>query len=397
MPRFRYSAVDKSGSLVRGSLEGSTPESVEKELRKQGLYPISVKREAKRINLFKRRVKKRDLLSFTIQFYSVVTSGISLLRGFEDISKQVKNPRFREILEDIKGRLSEGQSMHTALSQYPDVFPAYYRGAIRTGEETGNLGKILEDLIILLEKQEEIEAQIKQATTYPAVALLALSGVGIFYIFVVLPKVLSLISQLAVSLPLPTKFLLFFTHFAKSFWFVPLLFVILLITLFFFLKRTPRGKYLIDKIKLKIPVFGPIYEKALLARFSSHFAMLLRSGVDMVTSFELLEEVIGNKVMEEKLREAKEKVKTGASLISSLREFPMSPLVFSMIAVGEETGRLEEELAKAAEYHEKDVDRSTRRALVLIEPALLIFFGIFAAFVFLSVLLPIYDAVARIR
>lgn len=397
MPRFKYSAVNEAGNLVKGTFEAPTPEFVEKELRKKGLHPVFVKKETKKFLPFGKRIKKRDLLSFTIQFYSVVTSGISLLRGFEDISKQVKNPRFKEILEDIRGRLSEGQSLHVALSQHPDVFPAYYRGAIRTGEETGNLGKILEDLITLLEKQEEIEAQIKQATTYPAVALIALSGVGIFYIFVVLPKVLSLISQLAVSLPLPTRFLLAFTGAAKSFWFLPLLFILILLVLFFFMRKTPKGKYLIDKIKLKIPIFGPIYEKALLARFSSHFAMLLRSGVDMVTSFELLEEVIGNRVMEEKLKEAKEKVKTGASLIYSLKEFPMSPLVFSMIAVGEETGRLEEELSKAADYHEKDVDRATRRALVLIEPALLIFFGIFAAFVFLSVLLPIYDAVARIR
>lgn len=397
MPTFKYRAVDNNGELVRGEIEAPTPDAAVGELRAKGLHIVDLKRKRRGFFLKRRKVKRRDLLSFTIQFYSAITSGVSLLKGLEDITREVKNEKLREVLEDIRGRIGEGQSLSMALEAHPDVFPKYYRGAVKTGEETGNLANILEELINLLEKQEEIEAQIKQATTYPAVAFIALFGVALFYILYILPKVLNLVKEITSELPGITKALIFLTSLARNYFYIPLAILFILVIVYFILKKTERGKFFLDKLKLKIPLFGPIYEKALMTRFASYLAMLLRSGVDMLTSFDLLMEVIGNRVFVEHLKIARERIRGGESLSRALRDFPLTPLVFSMIVTGEETGRLEEELVKASEYHEKDVDRSIRRTLTLIEPALLITFGLFAALVFLSVLLPIYATVAKIR
>ncbi len=400
MPEYSYVAVDASGNEIKGEIIAFSPEDVEKRLSEIGLTPVKVERKTKKklfsFSLFK-RVKRRDLLTFTVQFFTVVDAGIPIVRGLEEIGAQMKNPYFRNVIFDIKQRIELGESLSQALSAYPKIFPNYYRGAIRTGEESGKLTETLQDLIVFLERQEALTSELKQALTYPAFVTVALGGVTVFYVFFILPKVFSLVSQLNQKISGPTKLLMTLTTAARQFWYVPIVALFLLLISFFIARRTEKGRYYTDLLSLKIPLFGQIILKATLARFAANLALLLRSGVEIIGAFDMLSETISNTVISDGILLAKENLKSGYSITEAVSSLPFTPFVLSMIAIGEETGKLEEELTKVADYYEKDVERSTKRAITMLEPILLIVFGIGAALVFMAVLMPIYDAISKLQ
>jgi len=395
MPEFRYKAVNNQGKEVKGKIVAYTQDDVIAQLAEQGMYVIEVN-ERGRAGKRKKKVKRKELLGFTTQFYSLITSSVPLLKGLSDVAEEMKNPYFKKVLTEIIERVRAGESLSQALSEYPEIFPGFYVGAVRTGEISGTLSMVLKDIIEILEKQEQFEAELKQALTYPTIAVVALTGVAMFYLFYILPKVIGLVKDMGIELPLQTKLLLTFVTVAKQFWYIPLGGFIGLIIAFFLLRRTEKGGLAIDRFFLGLPLLGEIIRKTLMARFSRFLSLLLRSGIDIVTSLEILTGISGNKVLKAAIKLAKEKLVTGSSLTDSLSLLPYSSLSLSMISVGEETGRLSEELIKVAEYNQKEVENTTKRAITYIEPAMLVSFGLFAGIIFLSVLMPIYDAVSKI-
>ena len=399
MPEYTYLAVDQGGKEIKGELVAYSAQEVQKRLTEIGLIPVDVRRKTKGgFSLFKgKKVKRRDLLTFTIQFFTIADSGVPIVRGLEEIGAQMKNPYFKKVIFDIKQRIELGESLSQALSHYPKIFPNYYLGAIKTGEESGKLTEILRDLIVFLEKQEALAAELKQAMTYPIFVTFALGGVAIFYVFIILPKVLELVSQLNQKISGPTRLLMDFINTARQYWYLPLIGIFLLVFAVLVARKHERGRYYLDLIKIKIPILGNIVLKAILARFAANLALLLRSGVEIVGAFQMLGQTIGNSVIREGILLAMENLKGGASITEAIAGLPFTPFVLSMIAIGEETGRLEEELSKVANYYEKDVERATKQAITLLEPMMLIIFGIGAAGVFIAVLTPIYDAISKLQ
>lgn len=395
MPEFRYKAVNEKGREIKGKIIAYSQDDVISQLKEQGVYLIEINEKGK-VHGKNRKIKRKELLSFTTQFYSLVRSSVPLLKGLSDVAQETKNSHFRNILTEIIERVRAGENLSQAFSEYPEVFPGFYVGAVRTGEMSGTLSMVLKDIIDILERQEEFEAELKQALTYPSIAVFTLTGVAMFYLFYILPKVIGLVKDMGIDLPMQTKILLTFVTVSKQFWYMPLCALIGLIIAFFAMRRTEKGGLAIDRFFLGLPILGKIMKKSLMARFSRFLSLLLRAGIDIVTSLEILTGITGNRVIKSAIKLAKEKLVTGSSLSESFSMLPYSLLSLSMISVGEETGRLSEELTKVAEYNQKEVENTTKRAITYIEPAMLVTFGLFAGIIFLSVLMPIYDAVAKV-
>ncbi len=394
MPEFVYQILNDEGKKLKGKLVAYSKDEVLSILGERGYYVLSVKE--KRGSKRKRRVKRKELLTFTVQFYSLIESSVPLLKGLQDVVEETKNPHFKKALTDIIERVRAGETLSQAFSRYPEIFPNFYISAIKTGEISGTLSEVLKDLIDVLEKNEQFEAELKQALTYPTIAVCALSGVAFFYLFYILPKVVNMTKDMGIELPAQTRILLSFVGAIKQFWIIPVALIIGLPLLFIGLRKTEKVGRAIDKFLLNIPLVGTILKKSLIARFSQFLSLLLRSGIDIVTSLEILIGLTGNRVIKDGIESAKEKLVAGTSLTDALSTLPFSSLSLSMIGVGEETGRLIEELLKIAEYNQRDVENTTKRAITYLEPAMLVTFGLFAGIIFLSVLMPIYDAVSKI-
>jgi type IV pilus assembly protein PilC len=397
MPEFQYRAVTLEGRTVRGSMIAYTPDEIERHLKEQSLYPLSVKRKSSSSFLdTSGRVGISNLIVFTVQLHSIVTSGISLLRGLEDIASQEKNARFRKVVEDIRQRVEAGEPLSKAFEAHRKVFPPFFTGAIHSGEASGTLGIVLSDLIRYLEKQEEFRAQMKQALIYPTVIVTVLSAVTVFYLTVLLPQIISVVNELGTSLPAPTRAVMALSHMLRKLWFLAPLYIGLLPAIYIILRRTRKGRYVLDSFKMRLPVVGDLVRKTVLAKFTRSLALLMKSGLDIVSSVEVLEKAIQNSVILRGLKKVREGIMEGKFLSESLNHLPFSPLILGMISVSEEAGQINTALDKATVAYEKDVDRTLKRFLSLFEPVIIVTFGLIAAGILVSVLLPIYDSITQI-
>lgn len=400
MPEFQYRAVDPDGREVKGVVVASNPAEAEETLRQRGYIPLSVsepKRKLPALRLpFLGRVSTRELLTFTNQFYAVTSSGMSLFMGLDYILPQVKNKRLYRAVLDIRRRLEHGEGLYEAFSAHRDIFPPLFLGALRAGEAGGNLTEVLADLVRSLERQDDFEGELKQALTYPSIVAVALVAVGLFYLKFVLPKVLGLVSEMGTEIPMITRWVKAFVDLFQTYWYVAFLAPVVLFAAWKLARQTESGRLWTDRVKLRLPVAGEILQKALITRFSRYMALLVEAGIDVVEALALVAQAIGNAVFAQGILMARERIQAGDSLGRALIHVPMVPLALGMIAIGEETGRLTTQFEKIAEYYEKDVTRSVKRALTLIEPALLVVFGAFAAVALFSILLPIYNAVTQV-
>jgi type IV pilus assembly protein PilC len=396
MPEFRFRAIDEKGREVKGKAVVNTSVELLEELKEKGYYILEVTEKERRKSFGRRKVKKRELISFTTQFYSLVSAGLPILKGLQDVAQEMKNPYFRRVLEEIVEKVEAGQSLSEAFSDYPDIFPRFYVGAIKTGEISGTLNSILKNLLDIMEKQEQFETELKQNLTYPVIAVLTLSGVAFFYLFYIFPKVLNLVKEMGVELPTQTKILLAFVNTLTKLWYVPILLLVGLVLAFFLLRKNEKFAFYLDSALLKVPFLGEIIKKSLMARFSRFLSLLLDAGIDIVTSLEILVGTIGNRVIRSMIERARELLIGGKGLADAFTVLPFNSISLSIIRVGEETGRLTGELLKVAEYNQRDVEARTKRLITLLEPIMLITFGLVAGLIFLSVLLPIYDTVSKV-
>jgi type IV pilus assembly protein PilC len=399
MPQYTYQAVDNRNKRQKGFVSARSLEEAEGMVREMGLYPISVQAKAGRKSggFGARKVTSKDVLSFTIQLHLMFTAGLPLLKSLQTIAEQEKNPKFQEVIGDICKKIETTGSFSEAIAAHPKVFPPFYLGAVRAGESGGTLPEILEELADSLEKQGELQAELKQALMYPMMIMCVMSAVTGFYAFYLMPKMMKLVMELGAPIPWYTRSIQFIIGSIMSLW-IPLvvLFVIGFIALLFY-RKTESGAYTLSYLKLKFPLFGQVVQKSVLCNFSHYLSLLLRSGFGLLPSLDLVKGTIGNKTVVKSIETMQERIKRGESFADSMKGLPFPGFMITMIALGEQTGRVAEQLALVNGYFEKDVKRTTKKVLTMLEPIILVVFGGISAVILLSTFFPMYNAMGTMK
>ena len=402
VPTYRYSAMDPAGRTIIGNLEAESLEVVRAKLSDLRYHILSI-REARIQRGLQgwfnaiQRVKLKDLAIFSRQFATMIDAGLSVVKCLDILEKQSRNPRMKEVISQVKHDVAGGTSLTEALQKHPRIFSGLYVNMIRSAEAGGILDTVLDRLSTFLEKEQETRNKVKAAMTYPAVvfcfAVLMLIGL----LFFVLPKFRVIFETMGLSLPLTTRVMLGFSEYFQRYWYLAAVAIIGSVLCVKLFARTEKGRYGVDSMKLRLPVFGDLMLKTSVARFARTFGTLISSGVPVLRAMEIVADTAGNRVISEAIGRARTSIKEGDKISTPLfanRVFPV--MVTQMIAVGEETGRLDEMLAKVANFYDDEVDSTLKSLTSLIEPLMIVGLGVIVGFIAVSVISPIYQLVGSI-
>lgn len=400
MLTFKYEARDPStGNLVKAQVQADSEQAAAKLIRHEGLAPLTIKPlDSGTDNFFGRlrnRITAKDRVLFSRQLSTLINAGLPLVQSLRNVSAQTQNKALQAIIAKIIIDVEAGSSFSAALKKYPQAFNEVFVNLVAAGEASGTLDAALERIANQQEKDAELVSKIRGAMVYPAIVVLVMIGVVGFMIVSVLPQVEQIYKDLpGANLPLITKILLAVSHFVINFWWVVILILVILTFLTTRWARSGPGKEAIDALKMKVPLFGPLFMKMYMARFARTGQTLVASGVPLIQMLEIVARAINNIHIERSVGKAIDKVKGGKSLSESIAGDPnFLELVPNMIHIGEESGSLEDMLGKTADYFEKEVDNEVKTISTIIEPVLMVLLGIVAFTIVAAVLLPVYGLV----
>ncbi len=402
---FAYKVKDRAGKLVEGSLEAENAQLVVSKLRSMGYVPIEIQQQSGvnvhrelKIPGFSDRVKLKDIAVFSRQFATMINSGLSLLRSLYILAEQTESKPLADVVNQVRQDVERGASLSQALAKHPKAFSRLYVSMVRAGEIGGSLDTVLLRLAETIEKQVELRRKVKSAMTYPmVVAILVLLIVTAMLLFVI-PMFQNIYKELGGTLPAPTQILINISKICRQFWY--LIFGVEIGAAFGFRKwiNSEDGRKKWDAIKLHVPVFGKLVRKTALARFSRTLSALVRSGVPILESLDIVAETSGNHVVAEAVRDTQAAVKRGEPLSKKLEDhevFP--PMVVQMMAVGEETGALDEMLDKIADFYDQEVESTVDALTSLIEPLLIVVMGVCVGGMIISLYLPMFNIIKLIK
>lgn len=404
MRQFAYTAVNAAGSSVRGVIEAENQDLAADALSGRGLVPLSMQEQAAaggvvgRLNELLAAVSIKDLIIFTKQFRTMFVAGVSLTDAFRIMEEQAENPRLKTTVRRLADRLRGGASLHEAFSEHPKVFPPLYRNMIRAGELSGALGDVLERLTYLLEHELKIRTDIKSAMRYPTMVILFLIAAFVVLLTFVIPQFEAVFNAAKVDLPMPTRVCIGLSRFLLGHWPELLGGAAGLYFALRALLRSERGLLLRDKLLLRLPLIGPVNVKATMSRFANIFAILQASGVTMLEAFDILAETIGNRAIMAEFRDLKERVQEGRGIAAPLkgaRHF--TPMVVSMVAIGEETGRLDDMLREVTKHYDVEVEHAVARLAEGIGPMLVLGLAVVVGFFALAIYMPMWDMAKVIK
>ncbi|MCZ6690295.1 MAG: type II secretion system inner membrane protein GspF [Planctomycetota bacterium] len=399
MPIFEYKALKETGETTQGIIDADTPKDAREKLRARRIHvtkmaPLQEKERgasASRLPfLFGRRVDFGELTITTRQFATLLSSGIPMAEALGAMIQQVESRVMETTLRDIRERVTQGSGLADAMAHHQRVFSDLYINMVRAGEASGTLDEILLRLANHLQNQNRLRNKVKAALTIPMVYVVVATGVVLFLMSVVVPKIVTIFESEKTPIPLVTEILIAVSAFIQGYWWVLALFAVLLAVAYKVLKSSDRGRLIHDTYILKLPVFGKLLKKDAIARFAVTFSTLLRSGIPALECLRIVERIVNNRLMSKVLGEVHDKILEGADISTPLRRsgvFP--PVVGYMIAVGEQTGRLEELLDKVAESYEEEIEIATSRITALIEPVIIVAMAVVVAFIVIAILLPL--------
>jgi len=405
MPTFKYRVRDRSGKAIAGTIEAPTIQMAGDQLYNLGYFPISIEemRETISLNLsdiWKRfqKVKLEELIVFSQQLSTLYKAGLPLLTGLASITEQVKNEKLKGVLKEIHGQIEGGSTLHGAMSKYPKVFSSVYVNMVRAGETSGMLGEALDRFTTLADRELRTRQRVNEATRYPKIVIVSmLIAIAVLVSFVI-PRFAQVFSRFNTPLPLPTRIMIGINNIFQNYWYIILVAVIAIPFLLIRYTRTEKGKYLWDRLKMRIPVFGPLFLIVALSRFAYTFVMLNRSGVPILQTLEITSSTINNIHLSESIEEISRKVSEGSSLADAMRESGrFTPLVLQMVSVGEVSGGLDEMLMRVAEYYDIEADNIIKKMSTYIEPLLTLFLGVVVLFLALAVFLPWWNMASLFR
>jgi type IV pilus assembly protein PilC len=398
---FNYKVRDRAGNLTTGSLVADSEALVLHRLREMGYTPLDVTKVKKgfgSIELGAKKVKLKQLSVFSRQFATMVNSGLPILRGLSILSEQTENKELSRVLVVARLDVEQGASLSQAFQKHPKVFNDLYVSMIRSGETGGSLDDTLLRLAALLEREVYLRGKIKSAMTYPvAVVGLVLLIMSAMLLFVV-PQFKNIYAQLGSSLPMPTQVLLSMSEALKSYWYIFILLAVAARFAFKRYKKTDKGRDVIDAVKLRIPVFGSLFQKSSLSRFSSTLAMLLHSGVPILGALDIVSDTVNNRVLAHAVTDVQNSVREGESIAKPLSKHPVfPPMVVQMISVGEETGQVDVMLEKVAQFYDQEVEASVDALTSLIEPILIAVIGMFVGAAVIALYMPMFNIIKVIH
>jgi type II secretory pathway component PulF len=400
MSSFSYQAIDESGSRVSGTIEAESVQSASALLASRGLIPSRVTEEKAGFRLSSARgtrsrkgsVKPAELILFTKQFRSMFRAGIPLMRLLEVIAAQTQNSTLKSALEIMSQDIKQGSTISDAMEKFPSIFSPLYQSMIRAAEASGNISDVLDRLIYIIDHEAKIRSDIKSALQYPIMVLVALVGAFFFLLTFVIPNFVSLFSRAGMTLPVPTQIAMNLYKFLSSYWYVLIGGAVLL---FFTLRtylRTEAGKYVRDELFLRIPVIGELFQKAAMSRFASIFSILQASGVPIMDTMRILSGTIGNRAIASEFDRVRDRIKEGQRISATLQSAKhFTPMVIDMIAVGEESGNLNEMLREIYIHYDDEVGFTVKRLSEVIGPVLVVCLAAVVGFFALAIFMPMWD------
>lgn len=397
---FKYKAATENGEVIEGIYEADSAEAVSEMLKSKNYYVISLQktRSIKLETTFKPKVKTKDIAVFCRQFHAMLKAGINLVTCLDIMRTQLTNKTLKEAVGEMYEDIQKGLNLSAAMMKHSDVFPSLLISMIEAGEVSGNLDEMMERMAEFYEKESSLERKIKGAMVYPIILMVVTVVVVIFLITNVMPTFITVFEDSDTPLPAPTQLLLKLSDSLTSYWYI---YIAVIVLLFLFIRswgKTDKGRLFIDNLKLKIPVFGPTNVQIITSRFTRTFATLLSSGISLVEVFDAVIRIVGNKVVEEKLVEAKDKVVRGTPLSLAIKAtgiFP--PMLDSMLRVGEESGALDDALQRTADYYDDEVDYAVEKMTTAFEPILIVFMGVVVGFVVIAMMMPMFDMIGAVQ
>lgn len=402
MPIFEYKGINAQGKQVNGIVESENEKGGRSKLRRGGVYVTDIYLEGTKGGFslfgkskgipFLKRVKTKELAHCTRQLATLLGSGVPLVEALTAMQEQVENPILKKSISQIKEKVVEGTRLADAMREHPKIYNKLYLSMVEAGEASGNLELVLARLADFTEYQAMLKGKILGAMTYPLIMALVGFGLMIYLLSSVVPDIVVIFEDAKAALPLPTRILIGLSNFMQDYWWVVLIVTALGIWLMFRYAKTPKGRHRIDGLSLKAPIFGELFRKVAISRFSRTMSTLLNSGVQLLPALDNVKNVVNNVVLSEAIESTRTSVKEGESIAEPLnksRQFP--PLVIHMIKVGEKTGNLEAMLEKVADSYDNEVDTTVNSLATLLEPLIIIIMGGIVTFVVLSILLPILD------
>jgi len=389
---------DRNGQLVKGKLEGDSREAVATKLRQMGYIVLDLQEDRiGQLNkiTFGTTVKTKDLTVFTRQFATMINAGLSLTKCLGILAVQTERKELREVIGQLSRDVEAGQSLSDALMKHPKIFPPIFYNMVRAGEVGGVLDEVLLRIADFFEADANLKARIKSAMTYPIVIGILVVGILIAMMVFVVPTFQGMFEAAGHDLPLPTQMIVSFSEFVRGPGGIVLVVVVIaLVFIFRWWKATEKGRYLWHSFLLKVPIASPIIRKTAIARFTRTFSTLVTAGVPILTAMDIVGDTAGNEVVARAVRSARAAVKEGETIARPLAETPVFPsMVVQMIAVGEETGALDEMLSKVADFYEAEVSAAVDSLTSVLEPLIMVVMGVVVGFIVIALYLPMFQSV----
>ncbi|MEW5888830.1 MAG: type II secretion system F family protein [Pseudomonadota bacterium] len=401
MPQFAYKGRDAGGSLIEGILEGATAGAVADVLLSRGVTPIDVretgsraqtKPRGARLALFRPKVGHIDLLLFSRQMHTLLKAGVPILRALAGLQESSTNPAMREAIGEVRESLQAGRELSAALARHPKVFSGFYVSMVRVGETTGLLDEIFLRLFDHLDFERFMREQVKSALRYPAFVLLAMAAAIVVINLFVIPAFAKVFQGFGAELPLMTRILIGFSDFMVTWWPALLALAVGLVVAFRLWVATPQGRYDWEGFALRIPIAGKIVKKAALARFARSFALGTRSGVPVMMALANSAQTVDNSFIARRIENMREAVERGESVLrAAVSAGIFTPVVLQMIAVGEESGALDDMMEEIGQMYQREVEYELKTLGQQIEPVLIVALGVMVLILALGVFLPMWD------
>jgi type IV pilus assembly protein PilC len=398
MPTFTYTARNPAGELKTATIDAPSKEEVVAQLRRQRMSVVKVDEEAKKKKPGRGSIKMRDIVIFTRQFSTMINAGLPLVQSLDILAKQTENKTLAEVTRAVVFDVESGHTVADALSKHPRAFSELYVNMVAAGEAGGILDTILMRLATFMEKNDALIRKVKGAMIYPAVIMsVAFIAITVLLIFVI-PVFEQMFGSVGLALPLPTRIVIGMSRLLKGYWYV---FLGSGVGLFFVMRKyyaTPDGKLRIDRAMLRFPVLGDVLRKSAVSRFTRTLGTLISSGVSILDGLEITAKTAGNRVIQDAIMASRASIAGGDTIAAPLQKsavFP--PMVISMIAVGEQTGGLDEMLSKIADFYDEEVDAAVSGLLSLLEPIMIVFLGVVVGGMVVAMYLPIFDMINAVQ
>ncbi|TFW71461.1 MSHA biogenesis protein MshG [Methylotenera oryzisoli] len=399
MPSFAYKGRDSQGALVQGTMESIDSSNVASQLLSINITPIEIKAQSAKVatkevnfNLFKEKISTLDVMLFSRQMYTLLKAGIPIMNALNGLQASTQNKAFSSVIGNVRESLAGGRELSVALAQHPSVFSSFYVSMVRVGESTGLLDSVFFRLFEHIEFERFMRDQIKAALRYPTFVVIAMAVAIVVVNLFVIPAFAKVFQSFGVELPLMTRGLLAFSAFMQAFWPYLLALIVGAVFLFRSYTATSIGRYNWDSIKLKIPIAGKIVHKATMARFARSFALSSKSGVPITNGLKLVAQTADNDYVGSRIDQMREGVERGESILrTATNSGVFNPIVLQMIAVGEESGSLDDLMEEIADMYQRDVEYEIKTLGAQIEPILIVFLGVMVLILALGIFLPIWD------